>query len=75
MSGFEIVGIFLGLVAVVTGSIEHYRSRNDMRDMRQLERGFKTQRNIFENTMEELLFRTPLGSTTNQLPRFRRHCA
>ena len=54
MSGFEIVGIFLGLVAVVTGSIEHYRSRNDMRDMRQLERGFKTQRNIFENTMEEL---------------------
>ena len=54
MSGFEIVGLILGLVPVVTGSIEHYRSRNDMRDMRQLERGFKTQKNIFENTAEEL---------------------
>ena len=55
MSGFEIVGLILGLVPVVTGSIEHCRSRNDMRDLRQLERSFKTQRNIFENTIEELL--------------------
>lgn len=55
MSGFEIVGVILGLVPVVTGSIEHCRSRNDMRDLRQLERSFKTQRNIFENTIEELL--------------------
>ena len=55
MSGFEIVGVILGLVPIVTGSIEHCRSRNDMRDLRQLERSFKTQRNIFENTIEELL--------------------
>ena len=55
MSGFEIVGVILGLVPIVTGSIEHCRSLNDMRDLRQLERSFKTQRNIFENTIEELL--------------------
>ena len=55
VSGFEIVGVILGLVPLVTGSIEHCRSRNDMRDLRQLERGFKTQRHIFENTIEELL--------------------
>ena len=55
MTGFEIVGVILGLVPVVTGSIEHCRSRNDMRDVRQLERGFKTQKRIFENTIEELL--------------------
>ena len=55
MSGFEVLGLILGLVPVVTGSIEHCRSRNDMRDLRQLERSFKTQRNIFENTIEELL--------------------
>ena len=55
VSGFEIVGVILGLVPLVTGSIEHCRSRNDMRDLRQLERSFKTQRHIFENTIEELL--------------------
>lgn len=55
MGAFEIVGVILGLVPVVTGSIEHCRSRNDMRDLRQLERSFKTQRHIFENTIEELL--------------------
>ena len=55
MTAFEVVGVILGLVPVVTGSIEHYRSRNDMRDMRQLERSFKTQQNIFQNTIEELL--------------------
>ena len=55
VSGFEIVGVILGLVPLVTGSIEHCRSRNDMRDLRQLERSFKTQRQIFLNTIEELL--------------------
>ena len=55
VSGFEIVGVILGLVPLVTGSIEHCRSRNDMRDLRQLERSFKTQRHRFLNTIEELL--------------------
>ena len=70
VSGFEIVGVILGLVPLVTGSIEHCRSRNDMRDLRQLERSFKTQRHIFENTIEELL--SPLLSDV-QLARLLEH--
>ena len=55
MSGFEIVGIILGIVPIVTASIEQYKTSLAMREVRQLERSFKTQRNIFLNTIEELL--------------------
>ncbi|KAK3167107.1 hypothetical protein OEA41_010232 [Lepraria neglecta] len=55
MIGFEILGIILGIVPIVTASIEQYKASLAMREVRQLERSFKTQRNIFLNTIEELL--------------------
>jgi division protein CdvB (Snf7/Vps24/ESCRT-III family) len=55
MTGFEIAGVVLGIVPILTLSIEHYKTMLSMREIRQLDRSFKTQRIIFMNTIEALL--------------------
>ena len=62
MSGLEITGVVLGLVPIITGGIELWKTKLTIREIRQLERSFKTQRNIFMNTIEEIL--SPLASDT-----------
>lgn len=55
MSGLEIAGLILGLVPVVQAGIDYHRNSLTGKEMRQLQRTFFTQRNIFMNTIEELL--------------------
>ena len=54
MSGFEIVGVILGVAPLVLSSIDYWKSGITGKEMRQLERRFKTQHNIFLNTIEEI---------------------
>ena len=56
MSGFEIIGVILALVPIVSGGIDGYKCLRDGPESRQLERSFKTQRVIFLNTIEELIY-------------------
>lgn len=55
MTAFEVAGVVLGIVPILTLSIEQYKTMLSMREVRQLDRSFKTQRNIFMNTIEALL--------------------
>ena len=55
MSGFEIIGVILALVPIVSGGIDGYKRLRDGPESRQLERSFKTQHVIFLNTIEELI--------------------
>ena len=54
MSGLEIVGVILGVAPLIFSSIEYWKSGITGKEMRQLERRFKTQHNIFLNTIEEI---------------------
>lgn len=56
MSGFEIIGVILALIPIVSGGIDGYKRVRDGQESRQLERDFKTQRVIFLNTIEELIY-------------------
>lgn len=56
MSGFEIIGVILALIPIVSGGIDRYKRVRDEKESRQLERSFKTQRVIFMNTVEELIY-------------------
>ena len=56
MSGFEIIGVILALIPLVSGGIDRYKRERDGKESRQLERSFKTQRVIFLNTIEELIY-------------------
>ncbi len=56
MSGFEVIGVILALIPLVTGGIDRYKRVRDGQESRQLERSFKTQRVIFLNTIEELIY-------------------
>ena len=56
MSGFEVIGVILGLIPLIAGGIDRYKGVRGGQESRQLERSFKTQRVIFLNTIEELLY-------------------
>ena len=56
MSGFEVIGVILALIPIVSGGIDRYKQERDGKESRQLERSFKTQRVIFLNTIEELIY-------------------
>ena len=56
MSGLEVIGVILALIPLVSGGIDRYKRVRDGQESRQLERSFKTQRVIFLNTIEELIY-------------------
>ena len=56
MSGFEVIGVILALIPLVSGGIDSYKRVRDGQESRQLERDFKTQKVIFLNTIEELIY-------------------
>ena len=57
MSGFEAIGLVLGAIPLIMAGVGQYKNNIEMR---QLERHFKTEHNIFLNSIEELL--SPLVS-------------
>ena len=56
MSGFEVIGVILGLIPIVLGGIDSYKRVRNNQESRQLARDFKTERVIFDNTIEELIY-------------------
>ena len=63
MSGFEAIGVVLSIIQVVIAGVGQWQTRVTSKEMRQLERHFKTQHNIFLNSIEELV--SPLVSDTH----------
>ena len=56
MSGFEVIGVVLALIPLVAGGNNRYKRVRDGQESRQLERSFRTQRVIFLNTIEDLIY-------------------
>ena len=55
MSGLEAVGLILGVIPLIIAGVGQCKDNLAGKEMRQLERHFKTQHNIFLNNIEELL--------------------
>ena len=64
MTGLESIGVVLSVIQVVITGVGQFKKLSlTSKEMRQLERHFKTQHNIFLNSVEELL--SPLVSDTH----------